>query len=683
MSWMTILKQGKRKLPESYKHPAVEWEIIIATNQVDNFIKDIEQGNYDTKGIRSTIRQLKEWEKNPRDWYEMPELKKLFEEEKFSATEITTLIQRIVDKVLPKLLEDDERKMTRQQKVDTDINFNNVDDVIREFSNIIQQDDKKQYLDEINENPKLRSYLKKTGNKHKNQYYDFARKNNLEEILDDYTNIITLEVRKGLSTEEEFEALAQRPEFELKGAKIYSEKMDLNDAKEMKNKLKEEGFEAYYIWEPIISLFDLKGKGLEKLTSVREKTEKEYKINPNFGGEHAQYYYQRIVKKGDVKDLIPDIYGPVPDNYFLDRNFLDFLDKRYDNPDIESIFEDFIDDLEKAGLRYNKKIKDNIISVITGTDDKYKDLLNDSELQQLEGKTTNQQKILLNGWLNTNSNFKQNFDAEKERLLKYSKFEITSFQKKLVEEFNSENIKSIKEEIEDLDQDEQETIQSISKIKAYKHGGINHVANEKNKTIVEKFANYIQENAENLDDLFGDEVGAKLDEIIDKVEEEEEEDIIIEEETGSTLEGLGRKEKPLAELVQMAFDNKKDLEDILENSHDYKFNFNDIFVMFVDHGQTMKTGQEFIKIVRSITLPKDYKKGQSLPDDVINQIKKLATVLDKDIAELRDIIINAAKEKVQDIVDNPSSFVVKEKRGAETGLLKKLLQNKVIEVKEE
>ena len=130
MSWsLLLLKQDTKtwttELPAD--NPAT-WGQIIKFHSLtqdkegnqnvplkDNeFINDIKKGNYSTKWIVDTIKQLEEWKENP-TWRQMPAIRVLFTGSNpiTRGFHIGEIINRFVEEVLPKLKD---RRRTSQKK---------------------------------------------------------------------------------------------------------------------------------------------------------------------------------------------------------------------------------------------------------------------------------------------------------------------------------------------------------------------------------------------------------------------------------------------------------------------------------------------------------------------------------------------------------------------------------------
>jgi len=104
MSWQLLLLKAKVKLP---KDDDSVWanQILRTEALTDGFISDIKAGNFDLKGIDSTLAELRFWKENPNNAESREEIRTLRQVREFdvSPQQLQNRIKRIITEVLPVL----------------------------------------------------------------------------------------------------------------------------------------------------------------------------------------------------------------------------------------------------------------------------------------------------------------------------------------------------------------------------------------------------------------------------------------------------------------------------------------------------------------------------------------------------------------------------------------------------
>jgi len=738
MSWsLLLLKQDTKtwttELPAD--NPAT-WAQIIKFHSLtqdkegnqnvplkDNeFINDIKKGNYSTRWIVDTIKQLEEWKENP-TWRQMPAIRVLFTGSNpiTRGFRIGEIINRFVEEVLPKLKD---RRRTSQKKSGAKTQFkvkskwSKPDNVIQTLEGEnpfgkhikdLNESQQKELLDEFNEN--ISKHLQKKGG---NKKLISATLDYMPSILQDlgYTDRIKIIIRKGKLPQEDWDEMDWERVLgnditltEEKGGVITSEfdKRDLSDIREeikslysryVDNKIIEPKMETTHL--PIVKLFGL-GSRVKSLTMGTGQERKEirldqsqllqrakeefskYQINPNFGFKEARYFYKEIMlsrneylpEKFATSRLMTGRKDKERKGGNVHSYVLTLLGDTYSNMD--NVFQSFMEDSKNKIYKDDKAIQNSYVNALVDNpsakfrgEGEERVGLSDSTIEALLPVSKKErERIVREEIQNPESEVYKLFRNDKE-ISNILPYQVTDEE---IEFINKLNIPSLIEKIEDGGQERGieliESLKGIDKQSINTKTGINYLS-PPNRKKLDNFIFNIQLLDENeFFEVFGDEDG-DAGEIIAPIfdqQREEVETLQIEENDSLNefLSGLEGGEKDIGRMVYHSHLAEKDFEEIvgIDNSK-LRYSLDDAFGFLAKLGTLFRLELGGENYYSHIRDLAYDKENPPKEEDVKKSIKDLYAAITRDVPKIRDALRDEAKKKVEEILEHPEHHLVGE-----------------------
>ena len=598
--------------------------------------------------------------------------------------------------------------------------WNNTDSIIatlegkNPFSKHIKELNKEQQRELLDDfNSKI--YRKSEGTKDKkliNETIEY-----MPDILNSlgYRDLRILEMRKpkNLSDEEwgninwEKPIQGEKIKFTKSGNKIISDEIDYSKINDEHGGIKSKIETTHKVALdkitvkplPIVALFGIVGRQKEKIIGTTQATGKttlsqvellqqeksefdKYVINPNFDLNHTYYFYSNIMHKSN--EYVPDKLenfklltgrsGKKRTGGKTNPVVLQLLSDTYSN--IDNVFSKFMTDSKSKIFKNETAIKNHYINQLSdnpkiefnreGKTIKLPQGIQDTLMGQAEKERKKTLKDALSDSQNPIYTLLRTIVKEDKEITNILPFQINKNEinlinrlsnfSKVLDEIAEDGMKSGVEMFRELE--------GLSKGNIKTKGNIKYLPKDK-KSKLDNFIVDIKMLSNNdLYEVFGDDVGdivislkeVKSEEV--KLPMEQDENKILNE----FLTGLEGAEKDIGEWVYYSHLNETDFRDNLRfKSSQIGYSLQELFSIIT------KLGTPFRGELGSdnyYTLIEDLDYDDKKSDEEIKQtIKELYSTLERDIPKVRELLKEEAKNKVINILKNPTAHLGKETRG--------------------
>jgi len=637
MSWlMTLRKQsGPANLPA---RNGEVWANIITSMVLNNnttFIDKIEDGDFETTGILKTIEVLEDWKQSPRRYRTFSALLSLVRDDKLLSDEkMREIISQFTIRVLPKLKEKRKEAKRREQlpnptkqtKVgDKVYEFGKPEDVIRylEDSNFNKNNGKK-LLQFVDENLPIRSEMK-----------------------------VEPKLKQWMITNEADDIL-----LELIKDGTFSNKSPISKKSGIKLKKKtgqQEGTGRKF------------AEGLSEKEILKDKMNefKDFKIKESFDGNDAKIYYKLIMSKDKSSTSLLKPKGEGFSRLSVEELMNGDVLKLLTLEITETTLIDLIEKGEESVVKDEEKLLNQIVDVLL---DK-----GEFNLGGVQLKLTEDEKTEIGG--------------SKEKLKRLIKLPFKGQEKGIAVDYKK-FLPSLKE-IRSVTKEEKEFIESLSEEKVSDLFGVldlfgynvlkelinsfgkevtGNLFREKDGIIImiskkkyDLFNELKQEVLDNKEDLEEDEID-DFNSLLESGSEPEVQQVPKMAELEYNLEGFDKLEKKLAEYIYSSLLGGLDLEETFQNGNmSIAFDISDILKVLYELGGAFNqiVPANYINDINHFEASDDINLVGEKPYEFA-RIKRLADGLKTVLPKLQEYLINSAKEHVEEILQNPSTYLEKE-----------------------
>ena len=672
MSWSLLLRKswadGKPWTDELPAEDISMWKFIF--DNLDSFITDIKNDNYSTQKINKTIEILKTWSV-PKNYRKMEGLKSPKEgvDKLQHHKEMLSKVERLYKEVLPKLIDRRADIKIGQSGLNLKPKQTQVGDKNYDWSN---PEDIKRYFND-------------------NNYKDSKRKKQILKFVND-----NLSKHKGVKSNPELKQWAFNQ-------KINTHIREINERAFNQKPPQDAIFTSK---SPIVKLFGIKiqtrigsayGRGGNKKTD-EEKMRlavskfKDYKVKEHFTSREAGIYYEVILKRNDkfmplkFKNIRNTGLRPQHVNKEVKR----FLLPRYDNMN-DNLYSALIKDAIKENVKDIGRARFMVIRDLADFGGRERMIegklqsfqvpretesikLSESEKEGMPPTTaplkerqryieTLLDKIPPQGVTDNLYTRFQNWIAKNQNKINLS---ISEAEKELIDALKDEdyldklydftqsrrNIRYGKlEDLSEFIEPNAEKEKDISKITYTKQDGLYYLEMRKYKPLLNDFKEEVRLNKSRL---------SSFPKVVKILEEEITSPIKTSSDKKTyTLEGFDKNEKELAELIYNGLESKMDFESVLNESEDSDtFNLAELLNTFKNVGATF--GTNFNRSILEFEYEDDLNYKELLYGEkpfMFEEIKQLMSDLKEDTPKLRNFLIEAAKEMVEEILKNPIYYI--------------------------
>jgi len=673
MSWSLLLRKswadGKPWTDELPADNISMWKFIF--DNLDSFITDIKNNNYSTQKINKTIEILKTWSV-PKNYRKMEGLKSPKEgvNKLQHHKEMLSKVERLYKEVLPELKER-RRTAKKREKLpnppkqtqvgDKTYNWSNPEDIKRYFNdnNYKDSERKKQILKFVNDNlsknrpptnPELKQWaFNQKINTHIREINEEAYENDKDAIFTSKSPIVKL---FGIKIETRVGKRMGRGGDK----KTEEEKMRLAVSKFKDYKVKEPftSREAGIYYEVILKRNDkfmpLKFKNIRNTGLKPQHVNKEVKrfLLPKYDNMNDNLYSALI--KDAIKENVKDIGRA---RFMVIRDLADFGDRERM---IEGKLQSFQVPRETESIKLSESEKEGMPPTTAPLKERQRYIETLLDTIPPQGVTDNLYTRFQN-WITKNQN-KINLsisEAEKE-LIDALKDE--DYLDKLYD-FTQSRRNRRHGKLEDLSEfiePNAEKGKDISKITYTKQDGLYYLEMRRYKPLLNDFKEEVRLNKSRL---------SSFPKVVKILEEEITSPIKTSSDKKTyTLEGFDKNEKELAELIYNGLESEMDFESVLNESEDSDtFNLAELLNTFKNVGATF--GTNFNRSVLEFEYEDDLNYKELLYGEkpfMFEEIKQLMSDLKEDTPKLRNFLIEAAKEMVEEILKNPIYYIEDELR---------------------
>tara|TARA_R110002020_G_scaffold392636_1_gene602909 strand:- start:2310 stop:4598 length:2289 start_codon:yes stop_codon:yes gene_type:complete len=758
MSWsLLLLKQvPKNWTTELPANDPTQWAQIfrfhsltmdkgVAKNTpLDNneFINDIKAGNYPNKGIRGTIIQLEEWEKDINAWRSLPAITSLVsgKEPVTRPANLRTIISRFVKEVLPVLkknLKEIDVKRTKGTQYKRKTDWNNTESIIEALTGINDKDEKEQreLLDEFNTNTRDKV---KVNEKLKN----WGTKNNIPTLLRTlgYNNRVTLQIernqpsytrdKKGFKRKYEKMNEAQWGRIRLEPLTINGDTIEftktpnnitstsfnkdnftkINNAidEKLRVKLKIKSIPiplvklfGYITWTKLTPTSDRLSQSA--LITQEQKDFERYKINPAFDFSHAQYFYRSVLKS--KSKLVPENLKKL--TLLRDPLLIKLLSKEYSN---KKVYTAFMEDSKKQLFSDEKVLEAHYVKQIIESRGKgFESIDGESNSTKLTGseldyfKSLNkkeQERYLINAMNDPDSNLygilNNQIEEDVDNITSYLPYVVNEVEIEFINKLDNytKTMETIQEEGIERGTDLFEPLRPLFNTQVKTKNELK-IIDKSPKGILDDFISDIRmlNSLREVRGVFGKTHSRMINRL--RFTPPKEDIQLPDLSNDDKFTGLNAEQRDIAEIVSLAYSAKQSFKDALTISDTYRKNsFQDILSVITKIGRkytTKLTGMNpntYVAIIEDLNFnkKKDYSAGSKGWEETKKTIKELVDALDRDIPIIRNFLKEEAEDMIKDVLKNSVTYLeretkVKAKKGKTKGttrLLSKLKNNGLI-----
>ena len=649
MSWlMTLRKQsGPANLPA---RSGEAWANIITSMVLNNntaFIDKIEDDDFETTGIVKTIEVLEDWKQSPRRYRIFSDLLSLVRDDKLLSDEkMREIISQFTIRVLPELKKKRSEsaraksgltlKPTQTKVGDKVYEFRKIDDVIRylEDSDFNKNNGKKllQFVDknlpilqEMKAEPKLKQWM---------------ITNEADDILLELIKDGTFSNKSPISKKSGIKLKKKTGQLEGTGRKFAE---GLSEKEILKNKMDEF---------------------------------KNFKVKESFDGNDAKIYYKLIMSKDKsaTSPLKPkgEGFSRLSVDDLMNGDVLRLLTLEI----TDTTLMDLIEKGEESVVKDEEKLLNQVVDVLL---DK-----GQFDLGGVQLKLTEDEKTEIGGSKEKLKRLiKLPFKGQEKGIaVDYKKFlpslkeirSVTKEEKEFIESLSEEKVDDLFDELVEFDlnvlADKVSDLREINK--ADKKGvkpslfrekdGIIIMISKKNYDLFNELKQEVLDtNKEELEEYgFKDVFYAFLESGSESEVQPSSEPAELE----YNLEGFDKLEKKLAEYIYSSLLGGLDLEETFQNGNmSITFDISDILKVLYELGGAFYqiVPANYINDINHFEASDDINLMGEKPYEFA-RIKRLADGLKTVLPKLQEHLINSAKEHVEEILQNPSSYLEKEIR---------------------
>ena len=206
-------------------------------------------------------------------------------------------------------------------------------------------------------------------------------------------------------------------------------------------------------------------------------------------------------------------------------------------------------------------------------------------------------------------------------------------------------------------------LQSLSVNPIKEKHNIKYIDKDKRKKLDEFITEIRVLDLDSIEEIFGETHARSINSLKKKARDKE----LIEIKTtdDERLSGLNTEERDVAEGVFAAHAIKKDFKDALSYADKaQRYSFHDVLSILTKLGRQFATKLGSINPNNYITIMEDLRYDEEKDvEEVKKTIKELVASIKKDIPLIREWLKEEAENKIQEVVDNPATYLEKETRG--------------------